>query len=206
MSHNYPIFYYLSRVISENAFDIFEYGCGDGRNYGYTKSMSGKSIQYTGYDINLTAISRAKELYPENKDNFIIQSIDEIKEINSKNRTSVALICYILCHLSFDEQKKLLDYCIRNHDYIVIYDSINIENIRNYAKGCDSLDYRIINWIKYIEGKTQSDCGIIFHPIILSPEKYSKDDFLADDKLENIVKQGNFGALIHMKICKSNHN
>ncbi len=180
IKHNYPICFIAEKIL-RGSLDIFEYGCADGRNYSYVKHSLG-SKKYIGYDIGKSAIDYCKQVYPENSENFIL--INDLKDVfNKPAPNSVALLSYILSHLMYEEQEVLLSACSKIHDKLIIYESLNYENILNSTN--DTWDDGKINFIPFLKKCDMELSHVMYHPIALLPFKNN-----------NWLKQGNCAILL----------
>lgn len=198
--HNYPIYFLFQNVLPHGHYDVVEYGCGDARNYTYVSDALGDK-KYFGIDINKFAIERAQKLYPENTNNFFYlkdsHEIAKFCESPPWKRPSAAILCYVLVHLTLDEQKELLLDCVKRHDMVVIYESINHQCLSNAALSNDNFDDKKANWIKILQENGMKLSGVSYHPIVQTADESDDMDTFLNDGRQNIVYAAHFGTLMY---------
>ena len=84
---------------------VFEIGCGPGINRKFLKA------NYTGIDVNLKHILKARKKFP--RDTFICSDVSNFEFNEIKNFTDI-IICHLLHHLNDENVDKLLSNLFKN--------------------------------------------------------------------------------------------
>lgn len=197
--NNYPVYCLCSSILTRNTYNVVEYGCGDMLNYGYIKGVLGDK-KYIGYDINFAAITRAKKLYPENS-NYIVRiaSLEELYQgacsmVEPFQGKSIALLSYVLCHLPFEAQQRLLSHCAKKHDLIAIFESLSLAGLKASVQRKAHLDAQRINYIQYCESIGLELAHVLYHPILGSAGLAFQLNQLVDE--EEFIRPTNCAMLL----------
>jgi SAM-dependent methyltransferase len=146
--------YLISKIENET---VAEIGCGYGRLCGKFKPE-----QYTGYDINPSAIEKAKSLYP--KYNFQQYSLSNIPRADW-------VFCYtVLLHISDDDIQNFVNLLAINSDKIIIGEIMG-KKYRNNSMKPPVFNREAIDYIRIFANAGFQCVGKENKPY----EKYGKD-------------------------------
>lgn len=140
----------------DNPFSILDYGCGYGSLYGYMQNRY-SDFRYTGFDISLEMIDKAKSLYQSSNCNWINEDQKSVKYdyvvasgiFNVKMKTAEAeWKDYII-----DTLHKINDLAIKGFSFNLLTSYSDKEYMRDYLYYADPLflfDYCKRNFSKYV--------------------------------------------------------
>lgn len=165
--HSYPLYLAFEYIL--HGMDVADYGCVSGRIYHSIKDSIG---QYVGFDISKESIEEARRTYPAARDSFIyVESFDGGiygKPTPFVTNKSVALLSYILCHLTYKESIRLIKHCTENHDTVVVAESITKPDLEAMSKGLNwGVSERKINVEKALSSFGFKLGTVLFHPTFM---------------------------------------
>ena len=112
--YNSMVDYVVEKMRIKNYDSVFEFGCGVGAVLLRIQNVYGKEISVGGSDFSLQQIKRAREIFPEQADEFFVRSMPQKHyEIPNGSKDHVISFGAFAMYLYEDEMKIALKEAIR---------------------------------------------------------------------------------------------